>query len=179
MFGENLKRIRNARGISQEELAQRIHVVRQTVSKWETGRSVPDAVMLQALAQELNTTVSELLGEPLPSDDASALQTLMEQPTAIHEPSAQKREIRYKKQRMFFFLLGTVSVGFAIKGIVGAVYRFTVTNALHANDSVIGGSDVSTGIYVVSGWVRILPVLLPLVAATVSAVGIVRTRRRK
>ena len=53
MLAENLKALRKAKGLSQEELAARLHVVRQTVSKWEKGRSVPDADLLIRLAEEL------------------------------------------------------------------------------------------------------------------------------
>ena len=63
MLNENIKRIRKSKGLSQEELAIKLNVVRQTVSKWENGLSVPDSSMLIMLADELDTTVSELLGE--------------------------------------------------------------------------------------------------------------------
>ena len=53
MLNENLKAIRKAKGLSQEELAIKLNVVRQTVSKWEQGRSVPDAELLVRLAEEL------------------------------------------------------------------------------------------------------------------------------
>ena len=65
MLNENIKRIRKSKGLSQEELAIKLNVVRQTVSKWENGLSVPDSSMLIMLADELDTTVSELLGEPI------------------------------------------------------------------------------------------------------------------
>ena len=58
---ENLRLKRKERGLSQEELASRLHVVRQTISKWEKGQSVPDAEQLIKLAAILETTVSELL----------------------------------------------------------------------------------------------------------------------
>ena len=61
MLAENLKALRKAKGLSQEELAARLHVVRQTVSKWEKGRSVPDADLLIRLAEELDTTSAALL----------------------------------------------------------------------------------------------------------------------
>lgn len=61
MFGENLKMLRKQKGFSQEELAARLHVVRQTISKWEKGLSVPDAEMLIRLAEILEVSVSELL----------------------------------------------------------------------------------------------------------------------
>lgn len=62
MFGEKLKTLRKQKGFSQEELASRLHVVRQTVSKWEKGLSVPDADTLIKLADILEVTVPELLG---------------------------------------------------------------------------------------------------------------------
>ena len=67
MLSENIKTRRKAKGLSQEELALRLHVVRQTISKWEQGLSVPDADLLLALSQALDTPVSDLLGEPFPS----------------------------------------------------------------------------------------------------------------
>lgn len=63
MLGENIKAMRESRGLSQEELAVRLNVVRQTVSKWERGRSVPDADLLVRLSEELGVPVSDLLGE--------------------------------------------------------------------------------------------------------------------
>ena len=47
MLQENIKVFRKERGLTQEELAIRLNVVRQTVSKWEKGLSVPDAELLQ------------------------------------------------------------------------------------------------------------------------------------
>ena len=68
MLAENLKALRKAKGLSQEELAARLHVVRQTVSKWEKGRSVPDAELLVRLAEELDTTAAALLGPEVPPE---------------------------------------------------------------------------------------------------------------
>ena len=55
MLSDNIKRIRKSKGLSQEELAIKLNVVRQTVSKWENGLSVPDQDMLITLADELDT----------------------------------------------------------------------------------------------------------------------------
>lgn len=63
MLQENIKLIRKDRGLTQEELAIRVNVVRQTVSKWEKGLSVPDADMIQRMAEVLEVPVSQLLGE--------------------------------------------------------------------------------------------------------------------
>jgi putative transcriptional regulator len=65
MFNENLKTLRKEKGFSQEQLATRLNVVRQTISKWEKGLSVPDAEMLIQLAEVLEVDVSDLLGEKI------------------------------------------------------------------------------------------------------------------
>lgn len=62
MLNENIKRFRKAKGLTQEELAVKLNVVRQTVSKWETGLSVPDAEILIQMAQVLAVSVHQLLG---------------------------------------------------------------------------------------------------------------------
>ncbi len=84
MFSENLKTLRKQKGFTQEELAARLNVVRQTVSKWEKGLSVPDADMLMRLADILETQVSTLLGaaihdESEPDDIARQLARINEQ----------------------------------------------------------------------------------------------------
>ncbi|MBR2730722.1 MAG: helix-turn-helix transcriptional regulator, partial [Clostridia bacterium] len=58
MLNENLKRLRTEKGFTQETLAAELHVVRQTVSKWEKGLSVPDAEMLVRIAETLDVSRS-------------------------------------------------------------------------------------------------------------------------
>ena len=65
MLQENLRTLRKARGLSQEDLARQLHITRQTLSKWENGQSVPDAQLLLRLAEILDVPVSELLGGPV------------------------------------------------------------------------------------------------------------------
>ena len=65
MLGENLKALRKQKGMSQEVMAQQLNVVRQTVSKWEQGLSVPDAQMLTRIAELFEVPVSSLLGESI------------------------------------------------------------------------------------------------------------------
>lgn len=71
MFSENLKNLRKQNGFSQEELATRLHVVRQTISKWEKNLSVPDADTLIRLAEILDVSVSELLGAPVNNEKSA------------------------------------------------------------------------------------------------------------
>ena len=68
MFGENLKELREQRGMSQEELAARLHVVRQTISKWEKNLSAQDSEALTRLAEVFEVSVPELLGAELKTD---------------------------------------------------------------------------------------------------------------
>lgn len=63
MLNENIKRYRLEKKLTQEELADRLHIVRQTVSKWENNRAVPDAEMLVRVAKVLDVPVMKLLGE--------------------------------------------------------------------------------------------------------------------
>ena len=63
MLNETIKALRKSKGLSQQELAVKVNVVRQTISKWEQGLSVPDSDLLIALSEALETPVSTLLGE--------------------------------------------------------------------------------------------------------------------
>ena len=90
MLNENIKTIRKSKGLSQEELAIKINVVRQTVSKWEKGLSVPDSDMLICLADALDTTVSELLGETISESSPDDLKTISEKLEIINLQFARK-----------------------------------------------------------------------------------------
>ena len=100
MFSENLKALRRAKGLTQEELAARLHVVRQTVSKWEKGLSVPDAELLIRLAEVLDTTVGQLLGADIPEDGESR-NDLADQLARINEQLA----IRNRRGRFILRLV--------------------------------------------------------------------------
>jgi putative transcriptional regulator len=90
MFSENLKTLRKQKGFSQEELAARLHVVRQTISKWEKNLSVPDADTLIRLAEILEVSVSELLGTKIENENANATRDVAEKLSRINEQLAIK-----------------------------------------------------------------------------------------
>ena len=69
MLHEQIKALRKAKGMSQEDLAVQLHVVRQTVSKWENGLSVPDADVVLRIAEVLGVSVNQLLELPADSQD--------------------------------------------------------------------------------------------------------------
>jgi len=68
MLGENLKALRTRQGLTQSEIATEMHVVRQTVSKWEQNTSVPDTDQLKKLADLLGTDISSLMGIKIEQD---------------------------------------------------------------------------------------------------------------
>ena len=70
LFAKTLKKLRNDKGISQRELAERIYVTRSTVARWESGSRLPDAVMIFRLSKYLDTDINTLLSATMESDDA-------------------------------------------------------------------------------------------------------------
>ncbi len=91
MFNENLKKLRKEKGFSQEELAVKLNVVRQTISKWEKGLSVPDAQLLISLSEILEIPVSVLLGENIESkENVSDKNAIAEQLSRINSQLSEK-----------------------------------------------------------------------------------------
>lgn len=101
MLNENLKTLRKNKGYSQEQLAVRLNVVRQTVSKWEKGLSVPDAQMLVDIAEVFNVSVRELLGNDIEQETKTDTAEVIAQELAkLNELMAieQKKKEETKKQ---------------------------------------------------------------------------------
>lgn len=96
MLNENIKAIRKSKGLSQQELAIKLNVVRQTISKWEQGMSVPDSDMLISISEVLETPVSILLGETVVETKASDLEVISEKLEIINLQLAQKKIARRK-----------------------------------------------------------------------------------
>lgn len=94
MLSENIKTIRKSKGLSQQELAVKLNVVRQTVSKWEQGLSVPDSDLLIALSEALETPVSTLLGENVAEAEADTAKVLSEKLEIINLQFARRTAMR-------------------------------------------------------------------------------------
>ena len=110
MLSNNLKRIRKSKGLSQEELAIKLNVVRQTVSKWENGLSVPDSDMLITLADELDTSVSVLLGETVMEPMTDDLKAISEKLEVINLQLAKRNMFKVKTIRWILITLCTFIV---------------------------------------------------------------------
>lgn len=96
MLNENMKTIRKSKGLSQEELAVKLNVVRQTVSKWENGLSVPDSDMLISISEVLETPVSTLLGETVTEPKVDDLKVISQKLEVINLQLAQRKAMRRK-----------------------------------------------------------------------------------
>ena len=110
MLSENIKTARKSKGLSQEELAVKLNVVRQTISKCEQGLSVPDSDMLIALSDALATPVSALLGEFAVRAEADDLKAIAEKLEIINLQLARQKAARRKTLRWLLIALCAVTV---------------------------------------------------------------------
>lgn len=110
MLNENIKAIRKSKGLSQQELAIKLNVVRQTISKWEQGLSVPDSDMLISISEVLETPVSTLLGETVVESKVDDLKAISEKLEIINLQLAQRKTTRRKILHWLLISLCTVIV---------------------------------------------------------------------
>ena len=140
MLSENLKNLRKAKGLSQEELAARLHVVRQTVSKWEKGRSVPDADLLVRLAEELETTPAALLGPDIPP--AAEANSTAEQLGRIAEQLAVKN----RRARRIWRIVAGVLIAFVMVNLLLILLSFAAFRSFQAEaESTVQAQELPRG----------------------------------
>ena len=123
MLNENIKAIRKSKGLSQQELAIKLNVVRQTVSKWEQGLSVPDSDMLITMSEVLETPVSTLLGETIIETEVDTLKAISEKLEVINLQLAQRKAARRKIIRwLLISLCAIIAMIFAVLIIWSSPY---------------------------------------------------------
>lgn len=115
MLSENLKAIRKSKGLSQEELAVKLNVVRQTISKWEQGLSVPDSDLLVLISEVLETPVSTLLGETITAPEVNDYKVISEKLEIINLQLAKRNTLR---RQILHWLLITLCMVIAIFSVV-------------------------------------------------------------
>lgn len=169
MLSENIKRLRKSKGLSQEELAIKLNVVRQTVSKWENNLSVPDSSMLILLADELDTSVSELLGESVKEPATDDLKTISEKLEVINLQLAKKSMAKVKTIR---WVLITVCVLIVVIFAVLVAMQSSYLGWDYNNPELAVAGTILHGFEFV--FVRLAPF-----AFIASVVGIVFTYKRK
>ena len=168
MLKENIKSIRKSKGLSQEELAIKLNVVRQTISKWEQGLSVPDSEMLVSISKVLETPISTLLGENISESKVDDLKVISEKLEIINLQLLQRNNAIRKMIHLLLILLCTVI-------IIISIYLFLL-NSPYFNWDYNNPENAVLGVAFHSfEWifVRIAPIIL-----IVSIVGIVLTRKK-
>lgn len=137
MFSENLKTIRKAKGYTQEELAIKVNVVRQTVSKWEKGLSVPDADVLSHIAEVLEVSVSELLGAEIKQKDSK--NEVAEQLAKISEQLAVKN----RRSKKIWRIIGIILLAIIIVNIIWVTVGMISFNSYkYSENSIVTEENV-------------------------------------
>lgn len=169
MLNENIKTIRKSKGLSQEELAIKLNVVRQTISKWEQGLSVPDSDMLIALSQALETPVSTLLGESVAESKADDLKVISEKLEVINLQLARRKIAGRKILHWLFISLCAVIVTiFAVLSVLNSPYLGWDYND---PETAVFGAAFHTFEYL---FVRLAPIVL-----TGTIIGVILTRKKE
>lgn len=116
MINENIKNARKAKGISQEEMAIKLNVVRQTVSKWEKGLSIPDADVLIRISDLLGVSVNDLLGVKPQNNTAENLASELAQLNEQLAIRKQEENLRLQanKKRGLILLLSFIAMLIAL-----------------------------------------------------------------
>jgi putative transcriptional regulator len=169
VLNENIKTIRKSKGLSQEELAVKLNVVRQTISKWEQGLSVPDSDLLITMSEVLETPVSVLLGENIAEQKADDLKAISEKLEVINLQLAQRKESRRKVIHWLFIALCTV-IMIIVAALIASRSPYLGWNYSDPETAVAGVS------YHAFEWLffRIAPIILGG-----GIVGIILTRKKR
>jgi transcriptional regulator with XRE-family HTH domain len=130
MFSENLKTLRKQKGFTQEELAARLNIVRQTVSKWEKGLSVPDAELLTRLAEILEVPVSTLLGSEIPDDKEP--DDIAAQLARINEQLAVKN----RRSRRIWQIVAAILIALVVVNLFLVISGAIVFDRMEPDDNV-------------------------------------------
>lgn len=185
MINENIKHFRKTRGMSQEEMAVKLNVVRQTVSKWEKGLSVPDADVLIEMANLLDVSVSQLLGieESIHSNG-----NLAEELAELNEQLArkkQKEKLLYQANQKrglilfvsFLSMMITMSVKNEVVSILMAgICMLIAAIVLYRNLALFTSlttDDLRIGIFRVTTLCNISILIIGIVFAFLSAVDVI------
>ncbi len=168
MLKENIKSARKSKGLSQEELAIKLNVVRQTISKWEQGLSVPDCEMLISISETLDTSVSVLLGENVSNKKEDDLKVISEKLEIINLQLSQRKIIKRKIAHWIMVSLAILIV------IIFAILVFI--NGSYLNWNYNNPENAVLGVFIHSfEWAYIRMAPFALIALII---GIILTRKK-
>ncbi len=168
MLKENIKSIRKSKGLSQEELAIKLNVVRQTISKWEQGLSVPDSEMLISISEVLETPVSTLLGESISELKVDDLKVISEKLEIINLQLSQRKNAKRKIIHwLFISLCAIIIITFISLFLLNSIYLNWNYNKI---EYAVFGIAFQSFEWL---FVRIAPIIL-----IASIIGIILTRKK-
>lgn len=168
MLNENIKIIRKSKGLTQEELSIKLNVVRQTVSKWEKGLSVPDSEMLISISRVLDTPVSTLLGETVAESPADSIKAISEKLEVINLQLLKRKNLR--RRTVHWLLISICAI------IITAFSVLIFINSPYLGWDYSKPETAVLGVnFHIAEWifVRITPIILIL-----SVIGIFKTRKK-
>lgn len=168
MLNENIKISRKSKGLSQDELAIKLNVVRQTISKWERGLSVPDSEMLISLSEVLDIPVSKLLGENIEESKTNDLEAISQKLEVINIQLAKKK---YSNRKLLRGLLILSCIGLSLVFIILLIINGEYLNWNYNNPELAAAGVLIHGFEWI--FIRVFPfALIALI------VGIVITRKK-
>lgn len=168
MLKDNIKAIRKSKGLSQEEVAIKLNVVRQTISKWEQGLSVPDSEMLISISEVFETPVSTLLGENILETNVDDLKAISEKLEVINLQLVQNKS---KKRKMIRWLL----ISLCLIIVIIFAFLFLLNSPYFSWDYDIPENAVLGTVFHSFEWlfIRIAPVIF-----IIAIIGIVLTLKK-
>ena len=170
MLKDNLKTLRKNKGFSQEELSVKLNVVRQTVSKWEQGLSVPDAEMLISISEVFETPVSTILGENIDEQEKNDLKVISEKLEVINEQLSKKQK---QKRNIFVNTLIIADVCLILLFMLLSVFVISYLNWDYSNPewAVIGTIWHSFE----WGYFKVAPFMI----IVITVIGVILVKRNK
>ena len=150
-FGAFVAQLRKEKGLTQKELAQRLHVTDKAVSKWETGKGFPDVKLLEPLAQILGVSLVELIqgehtqAESLTVDEAGKVLTQAMDQSERHTARKYLRLLRW------LLIAICVYLAYPLVILLGSLLYLQIlglTAPLASTYGIIGGADGPTAVLV-------------------------------
>ena len=169
MLKDNIKTLRKQKGLSQEELSIKLNVVRQTISKWEQGLSVPDSEMLISISEVFDTPVSTLLGETITDTNPNNLKEIAEKLEIMNLQLAERKESKRKFWHYFF-------IGLCIIVLLIFISIITFDNSYMEWD--YNDPELSVLGVIIHSFIWIFMRISPIIFIG-SIVGVCLTRKRK
>ncbi len=188
MLSENIKHFRKAKKLSQEEMAVKLNVVRQTVSKWESGLSVPDAEMLIHISELLEAPVSRLLG----TDEQPEEQNLSEELERVNRQLSEKiqretllRQVDSKRGLILTFSFLAMLIALSVKNplvsvILAGLFMLSAALVLYRNLALLTSvttNDLRIGTLRITTVFDILMLLVGIVFAVLTALDVITFSR--